>query len=233
VLAKHWPGVKIYDDVRTIDTSELPRIDLLHGGYPCQPFSLAGKRGGHADERHLWPAMLEVVRSTKPTWVVGENVAGHITLGLDDVLDDLEAEGYETRTFVFQAFAVGAKHGRERCFVVAYAEGERCGDGDVSSDKRKADRAKYTPSNYCRAFGRMEAGGWAPEPRICRVAHGIPDRVDRLRSLGNAVIPQQAYPIFAAIAETYNVEVTGVPYLSARPATEGSEVDCRVRGGRV
>ena len=209
VLEKNWPGVKIYDDVRTLDTSELPRIELLHGGYPCQPFSLSGRREGCSDTRHLWPAMLDIVQRTKPTWVVGENVAGHITIGLDDVCADLEAEGYETRTFVFPAFAVGARHGRERVFVVAHAEGERCSNGYDSQNERKADREKHTPSNDSGTFGWMETGRWAIEPGICRVAYGVPDRVDRLRSLGNAVVPQQAYPIFAAIAETYNAEVTG------------------------
>lgn len=204
VLRKHWPDVRVYDDVRTLPTDELPAIELIHGGYPCQPFSGAGKRKGAADERHLWPEMLRVIRGLKPAWVVGENVAGHITLGLDDVLNDLEDEGYKTRAFVFSAFAVGARHERQRVFVVANAEGQRCNNGDDGKDKRKADRTKHPLTNNRGAFGRLEAGGWPPEPGVCRVANGIPDRVDRLRALGNAVVPQQAYPIFAAIAETYN-----------------------------
>ena len=188
VLRKHWPNVRIYDDVRTLDTRELPAIELVHGGYPCQPFSLAGKRGGHTDARHMWPHMLEVVRSTRPTWVVGENVGGHITSGLDDVCDDLENEGYETRTFVFPAFAVGAKHGRERVFVVAHAEGKRCNHGDDRENKRTANRAEHPPANDSWPFGWLETGRWAPEPGIRRVADGVPNRVDRLKALGNACL---------------------------------------------
>lgn len=200
VLAKHWPGVKIYDDVRTIDTSELPAIDLVFGGYPCQPFSSAGQRKGASDERHMWPHMLEIVRRVKPTWVVGENVKGHISLGLDDVLDDLENEGFETRAFAIPAGAVKAPHCRERVFVVSYSESNR-------------HRARGEIRDVCEANGRsgrrllpeFALPDWGDTtPRICREIDGIPNRVDRLKSLGNAVVPQQAYPIFAAIAETYN-----------------------------
>ena len=83
VLAKHWPGVPIYEDVRELDATGLGRIDLVCGGYPCQPFSQAGKRVGAEDDRHLWPAMLEVIKAARPAWVIGENVAGHISMGLD------------------------------------------------------------------------------------------------------------------------------------------------------
>lgn len=205
VLAKHWPGVKIYDDVRTIDTAGLPRIELLHGGYPCQPFSSAGKRAGCKDERHLWPHMLDIIRQTRPTWVVGENVKGHISMGIDDVLDDLESEGFETRAFSIPAGAVKAPHSRERVFVVSYSEGNR-------------HRAGREIGDICKKNGGQRGGllskptlptWWDTEPGICRVAHGVPDRVDRLKALGNAVVPQQAYPIFAAIAEAYNVKVRG------------------------
>ncbi len=102
VLAKHWPGVPIYDDVRTLtadrlDRDGVPRIDLVCGGYPCQPFSHAGKRGGTSDPRHLWPEMRRVVGEVRPAWVTAENVTGHITMGLDQVLADLEADGYAGR----------------------------------------------------------------------------------------------------------------------------------------
>lgn len=196
VLRKHWPDVRIFDDVRTIDTSDLPAINIVFGGYPCQPFSSAGQRKGANDERHMWPHMLNIVRRTKPAWVVGENVKGHISLGLDDVLDDMENEGFETRTFAIPAGAVKAPHSRERVFVVSYSESNRYG-------------ARREVGNICEENGRSW-GGLLPEftfpawgdttPRICREIDGIPNRVDRLRSLGNSVVPQQAYPIFAAIA---------------------------------
>lgn len=219
VLRKHWPDVRIFDDVRTIDTNELPRIELLHGGYPCQPFSTAGNRRGEADERHMWPHMLRVVQELKPRWFVGENVKGHITLGLDTVCDDLEREGYTVRAVCIPACAIGSVHRRERVFVLAHAtsngrnEGTASG-GDVSPDdaRRQEEQAKGCQHEGCRGLrleldwrGR-EVGGWGAEPPAIRVDAGLPNRVDRNRALGNSVSPQQAYPIFAAIAETYNVK---------------------------
>jgi len=222
VLAKHWPGVKIYDDVRTLDTSELPRIELLHGGYPCQPFSTAGNRRGEADERHMWPHMLRVVRELKPRWVVGENVKGHITLGLDTVCNDLEAEGYTVRAVCVPACAIGAVHRRERVFVLAHAASDGRNEGSTSSgdvppdDARRAqEQAEDSKHEGCRSLrleldwrGR-EVGGWRAEPPAIRVDAGLSCRVDRNRVIGNSVVPQQAYPIFAAISETYNSEVRG------------------------
>lgn len=220
VLRKHWPGAKIYDDVRTIDTSELPRIELLHGGYPCQPFSVAGRQLGRHDDRHLWPAMFEVVQRKKPTWVVAENVKGHITLGLDEVLRDLESAGYAARTFVIPACAIGANHTRERVFTVAHAAGDGLNDREGSASTKAADGNEaqgQDEAGDAERCSRVRAGlewrsheawGWRVKPGIRRVANGIPDRLDRLKSLGNAVVPQQAYPIFAAIAETYNTELT-------------------------
>lgn len=203
VLRKHWPDVRIFDDVRTLDTSELPAIELLHGGYPCQPFSTAGNRRGEADERHMWPHMLRIVRELKPRWVVGENVRGHVTLGLDAVCDDLEAAGYETRAVVFPAISVGAHHIRERVFVVANSKSHA---GEFQPGERK-DLRDITSVNGSPWPACGDMRGLAPG--VPRVGDGIPNRVDRVKALGNAVVPQQAYPIFAAIAETYNAKVTG------------------------
>jgi len=218
VLKKHWPEVKIYDDVRTLPTDELPRIELLHGGYPCQPFSTAGNRRGEADDRHMWPHMLRIVLELRPNWVVCENVKGHITLGLDTVLDDLEAEGYTVRAVCIPACAVGAVHRRERVFVLAYASSDGRDEGkttygDASPDdaRRAQEQEEDCKHEGCGCFrlnldwrGR-EIGGWGAEPPAIRVDAGLPNRVDRNRVIGNSVSPQQAYPIFAAIAETYNV----------------------------
>src|SRR4030066_1264152 len=206
VRGKHWPGVKIYDDVRTIDTSELPAIDLVFGGYPCQPFSSAGKRLGADDERHLWPSMLDIINAIKPTWVVGENVKGHISMGLDEVLDDLENSGFETQSFAIPAGAVKAPHSRERLFVVSYSESNRHRAGRKIRDFCKEDGGQ----DRCLLSKFAESTWWDSEPGICRVANGVPSRGSRLRSLGNAVVPQQAYPIFAAIAETYNAKANSV-----------------------
>jgi DNA (cytosine-5)-methyltransferase 1 len=222
VLAKHWPGVKIYDNVRTLDASELPRIELLHGGYPCQPFSTAGSRKGQSDERNLWPAMFSIVKQLRPTWVVAENVKGHITLGLDSVLDDLEGAGYATQTYCIPACAIGAVHRRERLFILAYSTSDGRDEGktpsgdvspnDVWREKGKDEDCKHERCSGVRPileWGGREVGAWGAEPPEIRVDDGLPNRVDRNRVIGNAVSPQQAYPIFAAIAETYNAEITG------------------------
>lgn len=125
VLRKHWPDTEIIDDVRELaNDAERFRgsVDIICGGYPCQPFSAAGKRRGDKDDRHLWPEMLRIIQAVRPTWVIGENVAGHISMGLDEVLSDLEAEGYQARCFVIPAVAADARHRRDRCWVVGYSE---------------------------------------------------------------------------------------------------------------
>jgi site-specific DNA-cytosine methylase len=122
VLRKHWPDTPIHPDIRTIDASSYAgTVELVCGGYPCQPFSVAGKRQAQADERHLWPEMLRVIRSVRPRWVVAENVAGHIELGFDEVAASLEAEGFTVWPFVIPACAVDAHHRRDRVWIIAYA----------------------------------------------------------------------------------------------------------------
>lgn len=122
VLAKHWPSVPCFPDVRTLKGSDVGPVDVICGGYPCQPFSTAGKRQGADDDRHLWTELSRLVDELRPAWVIGENVAGHISMGLDDVLADLEAKGYACRTFVIPACAVGASHRRDRVWTVAHAK---------------------------------------------------------------------------------------------------------------
>ena len=124
VLAKHWPDVPCYADVRELsferlETDGLGRIDCVVGGYPCQPFSQAGKRRGQEDDRHLWPEMYRIVASVRPRWVIAENVAGHISMGLDEVLSDLESEGYTAWPLVIPACAVDAQHRRDRVWIIA------------------------------------------------------------------------------------------------------------------
>ena len=126
VLKHHWPDVPILDDIRDAQRSDFPdtRPDLVCGGFPCQPFSQAGRQRAQNDPRHLWPEMFRVIRELRPTWVIGENVAGLIKLGLDEVLTDLEGEGYATRTFNIPACATGAPHLRQRIWVIAHADSE-------------------------------------------------------------------------------------------------------------
>ena len=127
VLRKHWEEVPIYGDIKELTYEKLradgiDQIDIITGGYPCQPFSVAGNKKGEQDPRHLWPEYFRLVKECRPTWVIGENVGGHIKLGLDTVLKDLESEGYSTRTFSISAASIGANHKRERVWIVAYSE---------------------------------------------------------------------------------------------------------------
>lgn len=132
VLELRFPETKKYRDVRGMINEELEPVDIVAGGFPCQPFSVAGKQRGDQDDRNLWPAMFEVVKKVRPAYVVGENVSGIIPLYLDTVLADLEGAGYSCRTFVFPAHALGASHRRERIWIVGYSEH----NGRIAAEKR-------------------------------------------------------------------------------------------------
>ncbi|QZT35225.1 DNA (cytosine-5-)-methyltransferase [Caldalkalibacillus thermarum TA2.A1] len=229
VLRKHWPEVKLYDDIRKINKSNTVCPDVIVGGFPCQPYSIAGKRRGKEDDRDLWPEMFRVVKELRPTWVVGENVAGFINLGLDRTISDLESEGYETQTFIIPACAVNAPHRRDRTFIVAHSgrqlrkRGVQRGTDEMEVRKGNAYKSQRS-SEVCRYFitnskrKRLQRSQWIQksiqfthdtekigrqwesEPDVGRVANGVPNRVDRLRALGNAVVPQQIYPIMKAIS---------------------------------
>ena len=126
VLRKHWPWVTIYDDVKELNSERLSanghtEVDIITGGYPCQPFSIAGRQKGEQDPRHVWPEMFRLVKELRPTWVIGENVSGHIKLGLDTVLENLESEGYAARAFSISASSIGANHQRERVWIIAHS----------------------------------------------------------------------------------------------------------------
>lgn len=130
VLEQHWPDVPRWRDIRTLTGEDfyartgLRTVDLISGGFPCQPFSSSGKRRGREDDRFLWPEMLRVVQEIRPTWVIGENVAGIINMALDTVLSDLEGIGYACQAFIIPACAVDAPHRRDRCAIIGY----RCGE---------------------------------------------------------------------------------------------------------
>ena len=223
VLAKHWPDVPIHNDVRELIADEVGPIDVIVGGYPCQPFSCAGERRGEEDDRHLWPEMHRLVAALRPAWVIAENVAGHISMGLDRVLSDLEGEGYACRPLVLPACAVDAPHRRDRLWIVANASGGRCRrsrGGEVEQSRgTEAERTSKTVANDGRG-GRQGPGHeisrgeitarWLPEPSVGRMADGVPDRMDRLRALGNAVVPQIpemiGHAILAAEVEHHKTE---------------------------
>ena len=125
VLKKHWPNAQIHGDIKTLDGTAYRGVTLLTGGFPCQPFSCAGKQRGKDDDRYLWPEMLRVIQEARPNWIVGENVVGIIGLALDQVCSDLEACGYEVEPIIIPACGVDAPHRRNRVWVVA--GGGRCG----------------------------------------------------------------------------------------------------------
>jgi DNA (cytosine-5)-methyltransferase 1 len=280
VLQKHWPGVPIIQDVRDVKTELMAfskgrksgeqteqegwkntcgrseEIDLLTGGFPCQPFSVAGKRKGKEDDRFLWPEMFRVIKEIRPRWVVAENVAGIVRMALDDCLSDLEGEGYSTQAVIIPACAVNAPHRRDRIWIIAHDNRSRCNGRSKQDDKdgericengyeRQADPRSevvrrdpigivanssrqrleecFNDARTERSYPKCEShrygkcrgsqvlwkiqaegnlqGWWSVEPDVGRVAHGVPNRVDRLKSLGNAIVPQVAMQIFKAIKE--------------------------------
>jgi len=308
VLRKHWPWVTIYDDVKELNSERLSanghnKIDIITGGYPCQPFSIAGRQKGEQDPRHVWPEMFRLVKELRPTWVIGENVSGHIKLGLDTVLENLESEGYSARAFSISASSIGANHQRERVWIIANSNdtGNRTSQSSINQDRQENDQGwegltqfelsghskdmentrrtqwpwsffgdqdeDETGEGYANQFERSgstsesdvantesvssygredrehteqgdterQTGGegsydantdserlegrrsecelresqeegqigwsqwWQFEPNVGRVAHGVPKRVDRLKCLGNSLVPMIPYYIGMSI----------------------------------
>ncbi len=275
VLKKHWPEVPCHKDIREVRGELYAGVTLLTGGFPCQPFSVAGKQGGKNDDRYLWPEMLRVIREARPTWIIGENVAGIVNMALDQVHTDLEAEGYEVESIIIPACAVDAPHRRDRVWIIARdmadtislsersphgskewgcvrgrqeqdigqrnevgsnpansrkdvadsnggqlsqrkPEGQSvqmlgkgsqriCNVADASSKGSQGTKLRSTSSQSSRASRSTSQrlgsnwATWLPEPDVGRVAHGIPNRVAKLRGLGNAIVPQVAAEIIRCI----------------------------------
>ena len=150
VLKKHWPDVPIHDDIETMKGSDYGTdVTILTGGFPCQPFSQAGKRKGQKDDRYLWPEMLRVIQETKPKWVIGENVYGIINIDggmvFEQVLSDLEDSGYEVTPFIIPACGVDAPHKRDRVWIVANNDLQRCKKHGV----RKSNEKKQSCVKLC------------------------------------------------------------------------------------
>ena len=254
VLAKNFSNLKVYEqDIRTIGKHNLAPVDIITGGFPCQPFSHAGKRKGKEDDRYLWPEMLRIISELMPSFVIGENVAGLKSMEngrtLEGILIDLEDIGYQVETFLVPACGVGAWHQRGRIWIVAHAdtgfshrkEGEIQTGGNTSNDgskdvsntisqrlergnglqrairsnpgsKEDATNTKGKHkriSRLCKEQQERETGGQdirvrehsgcSVEPNVGRVANGIPSTLDRLKGLGNAIVPLVAYEFFEAI----------------------------------
>lgn len=277
-------------NIRNVEPGDLPEADCWCGGFPCQPFSVAGNQKGKDDDRYLWPEMLRVIHECKPTWVIGENVPGIINMALEQVCTDLENEGYEVQPFIIPAAGVGAPHRRKRVFILGHSKhnglspfpelrsNEKAGNERWEKEQKEAGKLERTDRSvdvssihgcengkqhdtypesqqssagferkisdeeqgkfrgmggetdilsYTTGIGQQRPGEfikpidskkdrhretsksfdvcvnnqWETEPDVGRVANGIPNVVDRIKCLGNAVVPQQAYPIFQAIAD--------------------------------
>lgn len=247
VLEKHWPLTPRFQDITTVtkeaffEKTGLETVTLISGGFPCQPFSAIGPKRGFADTRYLWPEMCRVINELRPHWVLGENVANFINMGLHKTLFDLAKAGYAVWTFVLPACAVGAWHERKRTFIVgadvSYAPCFRHGQPSPCLKDHHIPRRGFPQEEEgrglldgaafgsrvppCAGSGRKPAhqpgvGGmaygvptgmdgnflWTVEPPgIPRLAPDKKDRIKRLKTLGNAVVPPQVYPILRYISD--------------------------------
>lgn len=274
VLAKNFPNTKRFEDIKEFNAKEYNgTIDIISGGFPCQPFSVAGQRKGKEDDRYLWAEMLRIISDVQPKYIVGENVTGIIGMALDTVLSDLEAQGYTAETYIIPACSKNAWHRRERVWIIAYSnhvgnlrtsgqyeskgKKERIpkwneveqlgiasgiwGEPILSNTESKRSNERENGNDTEQGEVQLQTGGsnrlsadtngigwenglhgekqrgqtselgntypeqyrnyWQTEPKLGRVANGIPDRLDRLKGLGNAIVPQIAYEIFSAIGE--------------------------------
>lgn len=213
VLEKHWPYVPRWRDIRTLtkesfyERTGLRTADVISGGFPCQPHSLAGKRLGEKDERHLWPEFMRVVRELRPRAVVGENVPGLLSTIHDAVCADLEQEGYKVWTFCVPVYAVGGHIERYRVAVAAVSDSKSGLQTDSEADTIRTQREtrEITPGRY---WNCMPGVYWAVhKPPVFGMADGLPAGMGgrmkykaQMTAYGNAVVPAQFYPIFKAIS---------------------------------
>jgi DNA (cytosine-5)-methyltransferase 1 len=259
VLKKHWNDIKIYEDVRNIKGSEI-KADVITGGFPCQPFSVAGKQRGTDDDRYLWDETLRVIAETKPKWFVGENVEGIVNIQegkvLQQIQKDLETESFKVQCLIIPASGYGAWHQRKRVWIIAYSNSglrgrrrtiEQSGENEVrriySSKEEQAkddirskaigcdavsgktntntNSSRQQEFNISKKSNRKINGSrqyveeqnykswWQTQSELCGVPDGISygldkDRANRIKSLGNSIVPEIAKEIGLAILEAEN-----------------------------
>ena len=193
----------IYTDLKTFPSGIFrDKVSLITGGYPCQPFSTSGNRQGENDPRHLWPYIRRHIESIRPISCFFENVEGHISLGLRGVISDLESGGYQSTYGVFSASEVGASHQRKRVYILADSNSTLSKRGRIPGRVDKEHTNINGRGNESRGFATQQ---WSPEPRVGRVVNGCPDRVDRLRLLGNGVVPQTAAKAWITLNERFDM----------------------------
>jgi DNA (cytosine-5)-methyltransferase 1 len=224
VLKHHFPNSISYNDITKTDfTIHRGTIDIISGGFPCQPYSSAGKRLGKEDERHLWPEMLRAIREIQPSWVVGENVRGLTNwnggLVFDEVQTELEAEGYEVLPFLLPACAVGAPHRRDRIWFIAYSKCARLEYWNKAQNLSKEEkqtfkkRCKFTNEFKTNSseFNTRKFSNIQTQQLLCSGDDGLPRELDgisfskwrkeSIKAYGNAIVPQVAYQIFKSICQ--------------------------------
>lgn len=163
VLHHHFPESELHDDIKEMDATQYHgRVDIISGGFPCQPYSVAGKRLGKDDERHLWPEMLRIIREVAPAYVVGENVRGLVNwsggMVFEEVCADLEAEGYDVQPFILPAAGVGAPHRRDRVWFVAYSNDRRAGhEVPAGRDEFAGGSERNATNANCAGISRQPA----------------------------------------------------------------------------
>lgn len=201
VLRQHWPHVPIYDDVKILtkeklDNDGIANINLICGGIPCQPWSCAGQQRGAEDDRHLWPYMRRLIAEIRPAAVLLENVTNFISMGgADAVMHDLEAQGYVCGAVVLPACAIGLPIRRDRIFIIAFAHGqrlERCAAPSLQGQP-------HLPPQLGRGGADIGARPDLSAPVFLGNSNGLPNRVDRTKSLGNSVVPGLVREIGRAI----------------------------------
>lgn len=213
VLHHYWPNAEAYADIKETDfTGWRGAVDVLSGGFPCQPYSTAGKRLGKEDDRHLWPEMLRAIREIAPRWVVGENVRGLVNwnggLVFDEVQSDLEAAGYEVLPFLLPASGVGAPHQRYRIWFVAHANGQRL-EGRLRQNRQKCKVSDVHTKALGACTNQPSWEDLPSQPPVCGGNDGLSRELDgttfpswrneSIKAYGNAVVPQVVLQIFKAI----------------------------------